>query len=62
MKPVKFIVFSLSVLSVSVVVFNNLAQLSKEIFNPIFNLWVWAAFGGITLITTTYTIYNWKSR
>jgi len=56
----KFILFVIVVLSIAVVVFNNLTQLIKEMFNPVFNPYVWSAFGLIVIGTTIYVVANRK--
>lgn len=45
----RFIVFVVSVLSVSAVVFNNLTDIIDKMFNPVFDLALYGGFGAITL-------------
>jgi hypothetical protein len=62
MKLGKFLTFAIAVISMAVVIFNNIMQLKDELFGPTFNLGVWIGFGIVTLVTTSYLVYNWNSR
>jgi len=56
----KFLIFVITILGISIVVFNNLSQIIKEIFMPDFNLSLWAGFGMLVLIITSYAVINKK--
>ena len=58
MKWRKFIIFAIAILSVSVVVFNNLTQVARDIFIPQFNVKIWSAFAVITLVVIAYAVIN----
>jgi len=54
---IRFILL-ITVLSVSIVVFNNLSQLIKTIFIPITNFYLFTGFIILTIVITFYIIYN----
>ena len=60
MKIIKLLLFSLTILSISVVVFNNATQLVREIFIPTFNVGLWISFAMIVLGVVSYTVLNYK--
>ena len=54
----KFVIFAITILSISIVVFNNLAQLTKELFLPKINVTIWFSFALITFGVITYAVVN----
>ena len=54
----KLSIFSITILSISVVVFNNLTDIIQKIFIPEFQQGIYVSFGLITLGVTTYTVIN----
>ena len=58
MKWKKFSIFAITILSISIVVFNNLAQIIKEIFSPKFNIDLWIGFGIVVVGVVTYAVIN----
>jgi len=54
----KFSIYIITILSISIVVFNNLAGLLEKIFSPNFNLYLGMGFGGIVLGVITYAVVN----
>lgn len=57
-KRSKFIIFVITTLSISIVVFNNFTDIIDKIFKPSFNIFLWLGFGIITLATMTYLVWN----
>lgn len=56
----KILVFVISILSISIVVFNNLTQLTDKIFNPRFNVRIFISFGLATIGVVSYIFINRK--
>ncbi len=54
----KFSIFSITIISISIVVFNNLAQVVREIFIPTLNIKLWFGFGLAVLTVITYAVLN----
>lgn len=54
----KFGIFAVTILSISVVVFNNLTQITRELFIPQFNSDLWIGFGIATMVVTAYAVIN----
>ena len=54
----KFIIFAVSILSISIVVFNNLMQLSDRLFGKEINYFVWLSFASVTMGTIFYVVVN----
>ncbi|MFA6090133.1 MAG: hypothetical protein WC755_09830 [Candidatus Woesearchaeota archaeon] len=50
----------ISVLSISIVIFNNLSQLIKTIFIPKTNFYLFMGFIVLTIVVTFYIVYNKK--
>ena len=58
MKWRKFIVFIITILSISVVVFNNLTDVIEKVFTPIINLNIFIGFMIAILSVIIYAIVN----
>jgi len=58
MKWRKFLIFLMAIFSITVVVFNNLAQLINEMFFPQFNIWVGIGFLVIFIGVIFYVVIN----
>lgn len=54
----KFIIFAITIVSISIVVFNNISQLVQELFIPQLNLRLWLAFGLAVIGVITYAVVN----
>ena len=57
-----FLLFILSVLGFSVVLFNNSIDLFDKIFNPIINSKYMFGFLSGIIGSTWYVVYNWNSK
>ena len=54
----KFLIFVISVMSISIVVFNNITDIWSKMFEPQFNMIVFIGFGLATLVNITYLLIN----
>lgn len=58
MKTGKLISFIVALISMSIVVFNNLNQIINEMFKPSFSLYSYIGFGIVIFVMLSYSIYN----
>ena len=60
MRTNKLWTFFIALISSSIVVFNETADLFTKLFTPVFNFFAFMSLGIITFFMLGYLLYNWK--
>ena len=58
MKLQKFLIFVISILSISIVVFNNVTDIAEKLFVPKFDKYLFTSFAILTLVIVSYAFIN----
>lgn len=55
-----FTAFTIAVISLMIIIFNNTIDLVDKLFNPEFNLLLFIGFGVLIIPACWYIVYNWN--